>query len=279
MFVYRKWSSRPKALRKARPDQKHPRGTDARRFTAISARREYATRVHAYDRFSDLHVPERVEEILWIDASGQPPLAGRVFSAESTGTRLDALRLVSAYGRRAKGVTRIRRPPACERLVESESLLECGHRIRLERRDAQRRNRRLARNFHHVVLRFGGGRNAEPGIDRVQAAAEDRGRRGDIQPGRREVLGDDAGRQIRCQLDHCDPIQKILHHVERRAIEHEAVGVRQRVGPTAHVDSDGLPRTGIDPEDRLTERIRHDQPSTVLGRNNPVGVRETGKRR
>jgi hypothetical protein len=41
------------------------------------------------------------EEILFTDASGKPtPLAGRVFSAASIKARLDALALVSAYGRR-----------------------------------------------------------------------------------------------------------------------------------------------------------------------------------
>jgi hypothetical protein len=41
------------------------------------------------------------EEVLFTDASGKPtPLAGRVFSAASIGARLDALRLVSVYGRR-----------------------------------------------------------------------------------------------------------------------------------------------------------------------------------
>jgi hypothetical protein len=41
------------------------------------------------------------EEILFTDASGKPtPMAGRVFSAASIGARLDALRLISVYGRR-----------------------------------------------------------------------------------------------------------------------------------------------------------------------------------
>jgi hypothetical protein len=76
---------------------------------------------------------------------------------------------------------------------------------------------------------------------------------GTSSPGAGEVLDDDTALQIRRELDHRDPVQEVLHHIERRAVKHEAVGVRQWVGPTAHVDSDRLPRAGIDPEDRLGE--------------------------
>jgi DNA polymerase III subunit epsilon len=113
-------------------------------------------------------------------------------------------------------------------------------------------------------------RGGETGVRQVETVAEgsDRGR--DVEPRVGEALLEPAAAAGPIQPEHRDPVELVLHHVQRSTLDEQAVAVGEQL--TAEVHGAGDAGGRIDPEQQPGGRLDDQQRPSVRGPRDAVDV-------